>query len=222
MVQNVSADQYLSELSKYNDWIKQDSYVLGATPFTCSADARWGSFQVDDLVGRLMGTPPDPDCGGRPRCPNGNCPDSNGNCPGGPDCGGRARCWNGECPDGNGNCPSEPCNIPAPAGGCGPGYFWDGRDGVCRCMPCIETPCDPGYQWDQSLCQCWPINQPKPPNTGAILIGAGLLAAAMLALAYRKGNEPDYGETPPEDYRPVSEIIEVDEDDAPPPGYFRI
>jgi len=219
--QNVSEDQYLSELSWYNDRLKEDSYIIGGTPFTCSADSAWASYQLDNLVGRMMSGTPPPDCGGRPRCPDGTCPDGSGNC-GGSDCGGRGRCWDGSCPDGNGNCPQQECNIPAPVNGCGSGYFWDGRPGVCRCEPCVQSACATGYHWDIDLCQCWPDNQPKPVNTGVILLGAGLLAAAMLALAYRSSQSDDYGESPPEGYLPVSEVVEYDSDEPPPEGYFRI
>jgi hypothetical protein len=55
-----SPEEYLDELSQYNELISQDEYVLGATPFTCAPSSMWTAVDMDTLVPTILGTGPPP------------------------------------------------------------------------------------------------------------------------------------------------------------------
>lgn len=77
-ISGISGEAYVNELLAYDAHLSADAYVLGATVFTTGGfDTGWGNFDVDELVGLIIGTGPPPT---RYSCVDGICvPD-----PGGP------------------------------------------------------------------------------------------------------------------------------------------
>jgi len=59
--QQVSNDQYVSELLAYDGLIAADAYVLGAAIFEAgSMHTDWWNFDIDDLVAAILGQSPPP------------------------------------------------------------------------------------------------------------------------------------------------------------------
>jgi len=58
----LSAQMFGEELLSYANWVGQDSYIKGVTPFTCAPNAMWTGFDCDPVVPFLLGLPPDPIC----------------------------------------------------------------------------------------------------------------------------------------------------------------
>lgn len=57
----ITEDQYLAELRAYDAQIKEDSYILAATPFTSGPTNDWWAFDMDGISERLEGgIPPMP------------------------------------------------------------------------------------------------------------------------------------------------------------------
>jgi GH25 family lysozyme M1 (1,4-beta-N-acetylmuramidase) len=52
----LSATQYTSELVSYAQTIAQDTYVLGATPFTSGPTTDWVNYEIDSITPQLMAT----------------------------------------------------------------------------------------------------------------------------------------------------------------------
>jgi len=54
----IPEEQYLAELRAYDQQIKDDLYILGATPFTSGPTPDWGNFSMDEISARMEGGEP--------------------------------------------------------------------------------------------------------------------------------------------------------------------
>lgn len=53
-ISNITQDEYINELVAYDLQIQQDSYILGATPFTAGPTPDWQNFSTDEISDALM------------------------------------------------------------------------------------------------------------------------------------------------------------------------
>lgn len=56
-ISGISAVDYVAELLDYDVRISQDGYVLGATPFTGGPTPDWVNFDTDELTAMILGVP---------------------------------------------------------------------------------------------------------------------------------------------------------------------
>lgn len=177
--QGVTAAAYANEIAAYDGAISQDPYCVGAVVFTGGGGSDFGSFEIEEPAGVIVG-------GVVHECPSGcHWSDAAGGCVNDSD---GAACGSHACP-----------------GGC----HWDVGQGQCvndsDGAPCGQSICQPGYYWDAATQTCKSSAGEQGITPKQVLIGTALAAGAILVLTYALGGNDDeeedssfYGEPPPE------------------------